>query len=211
MFVQEMTYPEGTRVLVWRLDEGAQQLLVLCRESGIAADDLVELPEKRQREKAAERLLLYHAMGCPVTLSHDPQGAPSVTGLAINVSITHTPHLVAVAINEQQVVGLDAEQMDRRQVLRVRDKFLNDNEKRFISADHLPAHIIAWTAKEAIIKAERDSSLDWTDGITLEPFAANDPWPDEISLVAHCRGRRYSLMVQTVEDHVMTVACAPVD
>ena len=67
MFVQEMTYPEGTRVLVWRLDEGAQQLLVLCRESGIAADDLVELPEKRQREKAAERLLLYHAMGCPVT------------------------------------------------------------------------------------------------------------------------------------------------
>ena len=180
MFVQEMTYPEGTRVLVWRLDEGAQQLLALCREAGIAADDLIELPEKRQREKAAERLLLYHAMGCPVTLSHDPQGAPSVTGLAINVSITHTPHLVAVAINEQQVIGLDAEQMARRQVLRVRDKFLNDNEKRYIAADHLPAHIIA-------------------------------SWPDEISLVAHCRGRRYSLMVQAVEDHVMTVACAPVD
>ncbi len=211
MFVQEMTYPEGTRVLVWRLDEDAQQLLALCREAGIAADDLIELPGKRQREKAAERLLLHHAMGCPVTLSHDQQGAPSATGLAINVSITHTPHLVAVAINEQQVIGLDAEQMDRRQVLRVRDKFLNDNEKQFIPADHLPAHIIAWTAKEAIIKAERDSSLDWTDGITLEPFAVNDPWPDEISLVAYCRGRRYSLMVQTVEDHVMTVACAPVD
>jgi len=137
MFVQEMTYPEGTRVLVWRLDEGAQQLLALCREAGIAADDLNDLPEKRQREKAAERLLLYHAMGCPVTLSHDPQGAPSVTVLAINVSITHTPHLVAVAINEQHVIGLDAEQMDRRQVLRVRDKFLNDNEKRFIAVDHL--------------------------------------------------------------------------
>lgn len=211
MFMQEKTYPEGTRVLVWHLDEDAQHLLALCQEGGIAIDDLLGLPEKRQREKAAERLLLYHAMGCPVTLSHDRQGAPSLQGITMNVSITHTPRLVAVALNEQQDIGLDAEQMDRRQVLRVRDKFLNDREKQFIAVDDLSAHVLAWTAKEAIIKAERDSSLDWTDGITLEPFVVNTPWPDEISLAASCRGHRYCLSARRVDDHVMTVAVAPVD
>lgn len=193
-----------------RLEE-VSRLLALCREEGIVVDDLIELPEKRQREKAAVRLLLCRAFGRPVTLSYTEQGAPFVVGSDVNVSISHTPRLVVLACSAEDVIGVDTEQMDRRQVLRVRDKFLNDNEKRFIPADDLPAHIIAWTAKEAIIKAERDSSLDWTHGITLEPFAVNNPWPDEISLVANCRGRRYLLMVQTVEDHVVTVACAPVD
>ena len=193
-----------------RLEE-ASRLLVLCREAGIAVEDLMELPVKRQREKAAVRLLLCRAFGRPVTLSYTEQGAPFVAGSDVNVSISHTPRLVVLACSAEDVIGVDAEQKDRRQVLRVRDKFLNVNEKRFIAADDLLAHIIAWTAKEAIIKAERNSSLDWTNGITLEPFAVNDPWPDEISLVANCHGRRYSLMAQTVEDHVVTVACAPVD
>ena len=67
--IEEVTYPGGTRVLVWRLDEEAPQLLDMCRETGITCDDLLELPVKRQREKAAERLLLCHAVGRPVSLS----------------------------------------------------------------------------------------------------------------------------------------------
>ena len=134
--------------------------------------------------------------------------APCVEGLSTNISITHTPHLVAVAINEQQVIGLDAEQTDRRQVLRVRDKFLNDREKQFILVDNLDAHIIAWTAKEAIIKAERNSALDWTGGITLEPFAVTDSQHREISFTAHCGHIRYCLVSRLVGDHYMTLAVA---
>ena len=169
-----------------RLDEEVSQVLALCREAGIAVEDLMELPVKRQREKAAERLLLYRAFGRPVTLCHDEQGAPFVEGIDVNISITHTPHLVAVAINEHQVVGVDAEQMDRQQVLRVRDKFLNDKEKQFIAPDDLAAHIIAWTAKEAIIKAERNSAIDWTNSICLEPFAIDMTNLDQITFAARC-------------------------
>ncbi len=203
MSVQEMTYPSGTRVLVWRLDEDAPRLLDLCREQGIQVDDIADLPVKRLREKAAERLLLCQAFGRPVTLLHDGQGAPSVEGMDVNISITHTMRLVALAVNKQQIIGLDAEQADRHQVIKVRGKYLNSSEQRFIADDNLASHIIAWTAKEAIIKAERNSAIDWTDGICLEPFTPSD---DETLLAARCAERRYSLISRLSLGHYITLA-----
>lgn len=203
MLVQEMTYLGGTRVLVWRLEEEAPRLLALCREAGIPVEDLEELPVKRQREKAAERLLLCHAFGWPVTLLHDGQGAPSLQGIEVNISITHTMRLVALAWNEDLIIGLDAEQDDRSQVIKVRNKFLNASEQQFISPDHLAAHIIAWTAKEAVIKAERNSAIDWTDSIVLAPMAAT---ADETTLQARCGDHRYRLTCRRVAGHFITVA-----
>ena len=188
--------------------EDVSQLLELCREKGISVDDLSELPVKRQREKAAERLLLCHAFGHPVTLSYTEQGAPYVEGSDVNISISHTMRLVVVALSENHVIGVDAEQADRQQVIKVRDKFLNANEKQFIASNDLAAHIIAWTAKEAIIKAERNSALDWTEGICLEPFTVEDIMPDIITLSARCGNRRYGLTTRRVDGHFLTLAVA---
>ena len=186
-----------------RLEEEAPRLLALCREAGIPVEDLVELPAKRQREKAAERLLLCRAFGHPVTLSYTQQGAPMVEGSDVNISISHTARLVVVALSEKHVIGIDAEQADRQQVIKVRDKFLNANEKQFIGPDDLAAHIIAWTAKEAIIKAERNSALDWTNGICLAPFT---PDPVETVFTAHCGTRLYNLVTRRVDGHYITLA-----
>ena len=185
-----------------RLEE-ASRLLALCREAGIACDDLLEAPVKRQRERAAEHLLLCEAFGRPVTLTHTEQGAPMVMGSDVNVSFSHTRQLVVLACSREHVIGVDAESADRHQVLKVRDKFLNDYEKQFISPDDLAAHIIAWTAKEAIIKAERNSALDWTDGIVLEPFTVED---EQTILEGRCGGHRYHLTCRTMAGHFITVA-----
>ena len=194
-------YP--TRVLVWRLEEEAPRLLSLCREAVIDVKDLETLPVKRQREKAAERLLLRHAFGNPVSLSYTEQGAPYIEGCDVNISITHTPQLVAIALNDEHIIGIDAEQMDRGQVLKVRNKFLNVAEQQHIAPDNLAAHVMAWTAKEAVIKATRDSAIDWTDGICLEPFVPNAV---ETTFTARCRGRIYRLTSRPVEGHYVTVA-----
>ena len=192
-----------TRVLVWRLEEDAPRLLELCREAEVPVDDLLDLPVKRQREKAAERLLLCRALGRPVTLGHDEQGAPFVEGNDTHISITHTMELVALALDDAQIIGLDAEPIGRRQVVRVRDKFLNASEQRFIAADDLDAHVIAWTAKEAVIKAERNSRIDWTEGIRLEPFVTD---AEETRLVARVGDKRYRLLSRCVEGHYITLA-----
>ena len=181
-------------------------MLALCREAGIAVEDLVALPVKRQREKAAERLLLCRAFGHPVTLLHDKQGAPSVEGEGVNISITHTHQLVALAVDDSQIIGIDAELADRQQVIKVRDKFLNDKEKQFIAEDDLAAHVIAWTAKEAIIKAERNSALDWTDGICLDPFTIPVSFPEQFIFSASCGSNRYRLVTCMIEGHFLTHA-----
>ena len=181
-------------------------MLALCREAGIACDDLLEVPVKRQRERAAERLLLREAFGRPVTLTHTGQGAPVVEDSDVNVSFSHTRQLVVLACSREHVIGVDAEQVDRQQVLRVRDKYLNANEKQFITPDDLAAHIIAWTAKEAIIKAERNSALDWTNGITLDPFTIDGIEQGEITFTAHCGDSCYRLMTSLLEGHYITLA-----
>ena len=186
-----------------RLEEEASRLLALCREAGIACEDLLEAPVKRQRERAAERLLLREAFGRPVTLTHTEQGAPMVEDSDVNVSFSHTRQLVVLACSREHVIGVDAEQVDRHQVLKVRDKFLNTSEKQFIAPDDLTAHIIAWTAKEAVIKAERNSAIDWTDGISLEPFVVN---AEETVLMARCGDNRYRLTSCPLEGHHVTVA-----
>lgn len=203
-----MTYGNGTRVLVWRLEETPQELLALCRESAIPTNDLLEMPVHRQREKAVERLLLCLAFGRPVTLDHTDQGAPFVVDSDVNISITHTSRLVALALDNRQVVGLDAELAGRRQVLRVRSKFLNAGEQQFIDPDDLIAHIVAWTAKEAIIKAERNSAIDWTNGISLEPFAADRLATEGICLAARCGDNRYHLTCRLIEGHCLSLAVA---
>ena len=197
-----ISFLADTRVVAWRLEE-ASRMLELCREAGVPAEDLLELPVKRQRENAAERLLLHHVFGRPMTLLHTCQGAPYLEGCDVNISFSHTPQLVVMAWNGNHVIGIDAERCDRQQVLKVRDKFLNDKEKTFIPLDDLASHIIAWTAKEAIIKATRNSALDWTEGIVLEPFIPN---PDETSLTARCGGMDYRLMCRQIEGHHVTVA-----
>ena len=203
MFVKCMAYPGDAHVLAWRLDEEAPRLLALCSDAGIPVTDLVDLPVKRLRERAAERLLLCRAFGLRVTLEHDGQGVPFVAGSDENISISHTRRLVVLAWHEREVIGIDAEQTDRRQVLRVRDKFLNDKEKCFILPDDLAAHVIAWTAKEAVIKAERNSAIDWTDGICLSPFSTSDHLT---ILEACCADRCYRLTCRQIEDHYITVA-----
>lgn len=203
MIEQVMSFSSGTRLLVWRFEEEATQLLALCRQEGIPVEDLNDKPVKLQREKAVERLLLCQAFGHPVALSHTSQGAPYIEGNTVNISITHTMHLVALALNDNDVIGLDAEQMDRTQVLRVRNKFLNASEQQFIFPDDLAAHVIAWTAKEAVIKAERNSAIDWTEGIRLELFTPNS---DETILFAHCDGRRYRLTSRQMVGHYITIA-----
>ena len=206
MMVEDMTYPMGTRVLVWRLEEQAPQLLALCLEEGIPVEDLHDLPAKRQREAAAERLLLRRAFGHPVTLAHDRQGAPLAMGHEdVNISITHTTRLVALAVNERQVIGMDAEPEERNQVVKVRGKFLNAAEQRFIADGDLAAHVVAWTAKEAVIKAERNSAIDWTEGIRLETFAIG---AEETVLAARYEGRCYRLTSRVIEGHYLTVAVA---
>ena len=112
-------------------------------------------------------------------IGHFHNGAPFLYGEQGRISITHCRGLLAVAtlpptpevelgtFSERAALGIDAERADRSQVLNVRDKFLSEEEQAMVPAEDTEANIIAWTSKEAALKAVMNPSIDWRVEIRL--------------------------------------------
>lgn len=106
-------------------------------------------------------------------------GAPFLQGEYCRISITHTGRFMAIAtlpptpevelseFSERAAMGIDAESIDREQVLRIREKFLSPDEIEKIPADDVKANILAWTAKEAAYKAALTEGLDFREAIQI--------------------------------------------
>ena len=128
----------------------------------------------------AKQIYCEHGKDNYRDLGHFANGAPFVFGSPSRISMTHADHLLAVAtlpktpeadlskFNPRTAMGIDAERLDRSQVVKVRDKFLSDAEKELVPEDDLEKNIIAWTCKEAIYKAGMTEGVDFKEGITIE-------------------------------------------
>ncbi len=116
-------------------------------------------------------------------IEHYGNGAPFLVDEENRrVSITHTGRFMAIAMLPPcdkslgpefipgQALGIDAEKTDRRQVLNVRDRFLNESEKNMVVEDDIEANVMAWTIKEAVYKAMLTPGLDFRKDIQIISF-----------------------------------------
>ena len=164
-------------------------------------------------------------------------GAPLLHGEHTRISITHTMGLYAVAtlpptpeadlgvFSERTALGIDAERVDRQKVLNVRQRFLTADELALIPEDNLEANIIAWTCKEAVIKATLNPSIDWHNNIIIEslPTAVSTieqksrvPQPSKYYGAAHAMidGRQVPFILYTYrtgehDEFIVTIAITP--
>ncbi|MEZ3550657.1 MAG: 4'-phosphopantetheinyl transferase superfamily protein [Muribaculaceae bacterium] len=112
-------------------------------------------------------------------IGHFSNGAPFLFGSTSRISISHADHLLVVAslprtpeadlsvFSPRTAMGIDAEHLDREQVVKVRSKFLSDDEMTLVDEKNLEGNIVAWTAKEALYKAAMTEGLDLRNDITL--------------------------------------------
>lgn len=112
-------------------------------------------------------------------LGHFHNGAPFIQGELSRISITHTGKFLAVAtlpptpevnlaeFSERAAIGIDAESRTREQVLKVRKKFLSEEELAMIDAKDVESNVIAWTAKEALYKSAMTEGLDFRNDLTI--------------------------------------------
>ncbi|MDE6342387.1 MAG: 4'-phosphopantetheinyl transferase superfamily protein [Muribaculaceae bacterium] len=130
-------------------------------------------------------------------LEHYPSGAPALYGVPMRVSLSHTSHCMVVAtlpktpdvdlggFSLRTAMGIDLEKADRRQVLKVKEKFLMPEEISMlpafgevddVSAEVIERYILAWTCKEALYKAALGELPDWKGDyrITTLPAVARD-------------------------------------
>lgn len=119
-------------------------------------------------------------------IDHFPNGAPFIDGYPGRISVSHTTNFFVVAslpktpetnlevFSTRAAMGVDAEKLDRTQVIKIREKFLSDQEMDLISEDDLTANIIAWTAKEALYKTALTPGLDFRSSIIIKQLPTID-------------------------------------
>lgn len=112
-------------------------------------------------------------------LGHYRNGAPFIHGEECRISISHADGLYVVAtlpatpevdlsgFTERAALGIDVERENREQALKIRDKYLSEEEKLKIPEDDIEKNIIAWTSKEACYKAVLGGSKDFIRDIRL--------------------------------------------
>ena len=203
-FLREIPFSDGTHVYMWEVSETIDELTALCRQKGV---DVVLGPKpkagKRLAEVLVEHLLLNIIFGRPVLLEHSTEGRPCVCSRQEHLSVTHTSGLVCIAVNREHPVGIDVERQGER-VLRVRTRFLNEAEQRFVAADDVKANLMAWTAKEALYKVVEDDHATMHDDLRLDPF--KPVLGDSMTFTASCKGRDYTLTSLAWRDYILTLA-----
>ncbi|MCM1290798.1 MAG: 4'-phosphopantetheinyl transferase superfamily protein [Prevotella sp.] len=163
-------------------------------------------------------------------ISHTEVGAPLLEDNLSRISVTHTGHLLAVAtlpktpeadltqFNPRTALGIDAEQEDRKKVIDLRQRFLNDDELEMIPADDVKLNIMAWTAKEALYKAALSSGLDWRNDyriLSLPPLQTQFPLSAKLPLgkgeirFEDGTSARLDIFSYLSDGYIITVAFSP--
>ena len=151
--------------------------------SGVAIEIIYGAEEKSAKVWKLFAMQIYsEAEGDYRQIDHIENGVPILDGIPQRISVSHTSHCLAVAslpktpdialdeVNPRTALGIDLEKADRKQVIKIREKFLCEDEMRLLpgiddpekaSPEDVEAYIQAWTCKEALYKAAMGEAADW--------------------------------------------------
>lgn len=110
--------------------------------------------------RALLRLLLQQATGKPAH-SHEIRtedgGKPFCTD-GPGISLTHTSEIVAAAVVQHGLVGIDVESAgERHDIERIADRFFSEREKAWLDGHSPDGFFMLWVIKEAFVKAHGQS------------------------------------------------------
>lgn len=150
-------------------------------------------------------------------MGHFPSGAPFLYGDNERISISHTEGCYAVAtikvnaednlaeFSRDTAVGIDVEKADREQAQKLRARFLTEEEEKIVSPDSVEENVIAWTCKEAMLKAGMNPEINWRSDIIITALPSIDK---EGSGYINLHGERYDFRLYTLqlEEFLITIA-----
>ena len=220
-FSGKSEYSHGIQAYFWEMTEDSGCLQAMCAECGLPANCEAKA-ESRRREILVERLLLRQIFSENTSLEHNADLAPHLAGTDSRISIAHARGRLCIAVSPTiTTFGIDLETY-RPLVLKVRTGYLSDGERRWIGEADVMAHLVAWTAKEAVFKAISDRSLvsDYSNQIVLSPYKLDEKQAVElmngvhpgscdtltISHEARFQTRSYRLFTEISAGYIFTLA-----
>lgn len=153
---------------IWKITESREELMQQCFSQNINCSHITEIKsDKRACEMLAELLLIKEFFGNEsAELCHTEEGAPFIKDSQVHISITHSRDIVCLGVSYSCPIGIDLE-FGTEKIIRVRQKFLNEEELVFFPEDDTLRNRMAWSAKEAVYKAASVKGIDLKEYIRL--------------------------------------------
>lgn len=157
--------PIGTakKIGVWQITEPIDFFL----EQLVQADQ-PDISRKRFLEQCCSAHLLNTLYGSKIhhLLNKDQNGKPTLNGLPISISFSHSKDMVACLIDfEGRDTGVDIE-LIRESINGMAHKFVSEQEG-YLKKDHLHYHLI-WGAKEVLYKIYSKKELDFLKHLSVD-------------------------------------------
>jgi phosphopantetheinyl transferase len=166
----------NTQILIWDITESFEQLnqdVQLNKKNQLRLNGMKS--EIHQRAFLSIRKLLALAGYSDFDLEYDAFGKPHLVD-GRYISITHSHHFSAIIVSNEPV-GIDIE-MQRNIILKIAQKFVNDQELNRLQKTDLAEYIkkltVKWGAKEAIFKIKNEKGISFKDHIQVTPFELNE-------------------------------------
>lgn len=197
----------GSKILVNRISETAAYYLDRLELTAFDQEELSKyLTDKRKLQWYASRYTLKQLLNLNevIFLQKDSFGKPRVENSDINISISHTQHMVAAMSNDQYSIGVDVEEI-KDKVIRIAPKFTTEKECSLMSKEHEKELLITiWSAKESIYKMYSQKQLDFKDHILLEPFIYKGKGQFKAVLSKDDLYKELVVNYLSIEDHILT-------
>ncbi|MFC2176629.1 4'-phosphopantetheinyl transferase family protein [Bacteroidota bacterium] len=149
---------------LWKID-GLESRFV--KDWPELAKQLAVKHPRTQMQRYASRLLLAEMLGEMPLIIKDNHGKPLLPKSTLQVSISHTDGYAAILLGKDKL-GVDVQHY-KPNVLKVRDRFLDENEQQM--AQDLELTTLFWAAKEALYKYNAKPGLDFRDAMTIHSIA----------------------------------------
>ncbi len=134
-------------IIHWEIEETLEALLDSGSEYGIELQ-VPDYIEARKKQILVMRIL--HKIIAPGTrIKYETYGKPFLEPEGF-ISFSHSRNHVVV-YRSIHPCGIDLEQLNER-VLRIRHKYLNETEQRYLQSESIDDLIRLWSAKEAMFK-----------------------------------------------------------
>lgn len=130
----------------------------------------------RKREFVATRVLRTLKLGQRPVL-YNEIGAPYMENEGF-ISISHARCAVGLAHCNSFRVGLDLEEIDEK-VMRVKHKFLSEEEKKATNTSSVEEMIKVWSGKETLYKLAERKQIIFAENLLLTPISDTD-WKGKI-------------------------------
>ncbi|WP_310559506.1 4'-phosphopantetheinyl transferase superfamily protein [Flavobacterium sp.] len=171
-----INFSPTTQILIWKITETFEELRSKVVLKPKTENRLKAMKsEMHQRAFLSVRMLLKEAGYTDSELHYDEFGKPYFN-YGKHISITHSHHFSAIIISDE-TVGIDIE-MQREKIIRIADKFINENElnrlRSFNNEDYIKKLTVKWGAKEAIYKIRNEKGISFKDHIQVNPFEIQD-------------------------------------